>query len=55
MNELDLESLDGNYYLHQDELEKLRLTLISTGIIKPLNYTEDELMEYIKKELTVYE
>ncbi|MEH1947010.1 MAG: hypothetical protein V7K77_08640 [Nostoc sp.] len=55
MNELDLENLDGNYYLHQDELEKLRLTLISTGIIKPLNYTEDELMEYIKKELKLYE
>ncbi|MBN3894788.1 MAG: hypothetical protein HWQ41_05830 [Nostoc sp. NOS(2021)] len=55
MNELDLENLDGNYYLHQDELEKVRLTLISTGKIKPLNYTEDELSEYIEKELKVYE
>ncbi|MEH1853405.1 MAG: hypothetical protein V7L11_17435 [Nostoc sp.] len=50
-----MENLDGNYYLHQDELEKVRLTLVSTGRIKPLNYTEDELREYIKKELKVYE
>ncbi|MEH2350941.1 MAG: hypothetical protein V7K55_23650 [Nostoc sp.] len=55
MNEFDLENLDGNYYLHQDELEKVRLSLISNGEIKPLNYTEDELSEYIKKELKVYE
>ncbi|MHC5597098.1 MAG: hypothetical protein ACYTXC_14340 [Nostoc sp.] len=55
MDELDLENLDGNYYLHEDELEKVRLTLVSIGTIKPLNYTEDELSEYIKKELKVYE
>lgn len=55
MDELDLENLDGSYYLHQDELEKVRLTLIFNGKIKPLNYAEDEISEYIKKELKVYE
>jgi hypothetical protein len=54
MNEVELENLDGNYYLHQDEIEKVRLSLISTGTIKPLNYTEDELMEYIERELKVF-
>ena len=54
IDEVDLENLDDNYFVHKDEIEKVRLNLISTGKIKPLNYTEDELREYIERELKVF-
>jgi hypothetical protein len=54
MNEIDLEDLDGDYFVHKNELEKVRLNLISIGKIKPLEYTEDELREYINRELKVF-
>ena len=41
---------DGNYYIHQDELESIKSRLVSTGKIKPLNCTNNELKEYIEKE-----
>ncbi|OCR01895.1 hypothetical protein BCD67_05260 [Oscillatoriales cyanobacterium USR001] len=53
INELELENLDGSYFVHKDELEKARSTLISTGTIKLLNYTEDEFREYIERELKI--
>ncbi|HLO49514.1 MAG TPA: hypothetical protein VK211_13950 [Kamptonema sp.] len=54
MDELDIEVLDGECFVHQDELEKVRLTLISTGKINPIDYTLDELREYIERELKVF-
>ena len=54
MNDIDIEDLDGNYYIHQDELEKIRSNLISTGEVKPLDCTVDQLKEYIEKELEKY-
>ena len=55
MDELDLDDLDGDYLMHKDELDKVRLKLISNGIIKPLNYTCGELREYIQIELKTIE
>lgn len=54
MDEIDMEDLDGNYYIHKDELEKIRFNLISTGKVKPFDFTEDELKDYIEKELENY-
>ncbi|KST70410.1 hypothetical protein [Mastigocoleus testarum] len=55
MDELDLDDLDGDYLMHKDELDKVRLKLISNGIIKPLNYNCGELREYIQIELKTIE
>lgn len=51
MNELDLEDLDGNYFVHKDRLEQVRTALIYNGVINPLNYTEEEFRIYVDKEL----
>ena len=55
MDEIDMEDLNGDYYVHKDELEKIRLNLVSTGKVKPLDCTEGELKKYIEKELEKYE
>lgn len=55
IDELDLENLDGNCFVHKDKIETVRLNLISKGKINPLKYTEDELREYIKSELKVFD
>ena len=54
MDEIDIEDLDGNYYIHKDELETIRSNLISTRKVKPLDCTENELKAYIEKELENY-
>ncbi|BAZ14591.1 hypothetical protein NIES4071_64350 [Calothrix sp. NIES-4071] len=54
MDELDWENLDGNYFVHKDELEEVRLKLTSTGKINELKYNEDELRGYIERELKVF-
>jgi len=54
MDELDLENLDGNYFLHQDKLDRVRHNLISTGKVSPLNYNEDKLRKYIENQLEVF-
>ncbi len=51
MDELDIEFLDGENFVHRDQLEIARLNLISTGKINQLKYTKNELTEYIQKEL----
>ena len=55
INDIDLEDLDGDYYIHKDELERLRFNLVSTGKVKPLDCTENELKKYIEKELEKYQ
>ncbi|WP_335110324.1 hypothetical protein [Nostoc sp.] len=51
MDELDIELLDGEDWVHRDQIEVARLNLIYNGEINQLKYTEDELSEYIQKEL----
>ncbi|MEH2191305.1 MAG: hypothetical protein V7K98_01370 [Nostoc sp.] len=53
MNELDIEFLDGENFVHLEQIEVARLNLISSGKIHELKHTEDELREYIQKELKV--
>lgn len=55
MDELDFENLDGDYLVHKNELEKIRLKLISSGTIKALDYTDNEFKEYIQRELKAIE
>jgi hypothetical protein len=54
MDELDLDFLDGEFFVHRDQLEIARLNLISTGEINQLKYTHHELTEYIQRELKVF-
>ncbi|MEH2238155.1 hypothetical protein [Nostoc sp.] len=54
MDELDIEFLDGEIFVHRDQIEIARLNLISSGIINQLKYTQDELREYIQKELKAF-
>ncbi|MEH1932656.1 MAG: hypothetical protein V7L14_02785 [Nostoc sp.] len=51
MDELDIEFLDGEDWVHRDQIEVARLNLIYSGRINQLKYTEGELREYIQKEL----
>ena len=55
MDEIDAEDLDGDYYLHKNELENVRLNLIFNGKVKPLDCTKNELQKYIKEELEKYQ
>ncbi|BBD69968.1 hypothetical protein NIES4072_26950 [Nostoc commune NIES-4072] len=48
---LDIEFLDGEDWVHLEQIEVARLNLILNGRINELKYTEDELREYIQKEL----
>lgn len=54
MDELDLEDLDGEYFVHKDVLENVKLSLISTGKINEFKTTEDELRKYIEGQLKVF-
>ena len=55
MDEIDAEDLDGDYYLHKDELENVRLNLVSDGKVKLLICTENELKRYVEKKLEGYQ
>ncbi|MEH2161566.1 MAG: hypothetical protein V7K38_11070 [Nostoc sp.] len=50
-DELDIEFLDDKDYVHLAQIEVTRLNLISSGRINEIKYTEDQLREYIQKEL----
>jgi hypothetical protein len=54
LDELDIEFLDGKNFVHHNEIEKVKLSLVSTGAIKPFNYTEDALRAYIEEKLTIF-
>jgi hypothetical protein len=53
-DELDLQNLNGDYFVHKDELDKVRANLLSSGKIKPFTFTEAELKKYLEKELENY-
>ncbi|MEH1943940.1 MAG: hypothetical protein V7L01_27485 [Nostoc sp.] len=54
MDELDIEFLDGEDWVHLDLIEVAKLNLVSSGRINQFQYTEDELTEYIQKELKAF-
>lgn len=51
MDELDTEDLDGDYFVHKEVLENYSSKLINDKKLKPFNYSENELTEYINREL----
>lgn len=51
MDELDSEFLDGEDWVHLEQIEVARLNLVFSGRINQFQYTEDELRGYIQKEL----
>ena len=55
MDELDIEFLDGECFVHTKELEIARLNLISNGEINQFEYTQDRLVEYIQRELNNFD
>ncbi|MEH1969256.1 hypothetical protein [Nostoc sp.] len=54
IDELEIEFLDGEDFVHLDQIKVARLNLIYSGRINQLKYTEDELREYIQKELKAF-
>ncbi|MBD2310800.1 hypothetical protein H6G20_03780 [Desertifilum sp. FACHB-1129] len=54
MEDLDLEDLDGNYFVHKDILEKTRLILLSTQKVSDLKYNRDELQKYLEEQLKFF-
>ncbi|WP_333357309.1 hypothetical protein [Microcoleus sp. N3A4] len=51
IDELDLEDLDGDYFVHNEQLKNVKTNLISTGVISEFKYTEYDLKQYIEIEL----
>ncbi|MEH2375168.1 hypothetical protein [Nostoc sp.] len=47
MDELDIEFIDGEDWVHREQIEVARLNLISNEGINQLKYTEGQLREYI--------
>ena len=54
MDELDIELLNGEDWVHLNQIEVAKLNLLPSGRIYELKYTEDELREYIQKELKAF-
>ncbi|HBE59736.1 MAG TPA: hypothetical protein DEG17_08455 [Cyanobacteria bacterium UBA11149] len=53
VDEIDLEDLDGDYFVSKEEIENLQSRLTSGGIFSPFNFDEDELIDYLKTEIIV--
>ncbi|MDL5057253.1 hypothetical protein QQ055_07220 [Geitlerinema calcuttense NRMC-F 0142] len=54
MEDLDLEDLEGNYFVHKDILEKTRLMLLSTQKVSDFKYNRDELQKYLEEQLKIF-
>lgn len=49
-DEIDLEDLDGNYFMIEQELRNVQYRLTYNGVFNDFNFNEDELINYLIKE-----
>lgn len=49
-DEIDLEDLDGDYFMSEQEIRCVQSRLTSGGVFSEFNFNEDELISYLKKE-----
>ncbi|HBL12018.1 MAG TPA: hypothetical protein DD379_11525 [Cyanobacteria bacterium UBA11162] len=50
LDEIDLEDLDGDYFVSKQEIRSVQSRLTSGGIFSNFDVTEDELISYLKEE-----
>ena len=48
LDELDLEDLDGNYFISEKEIKNIQLRLTSNNLFNDFNLTEDEFILYLQ-------
>ena len=46
MDELDIEDMDGNYFMSYLEIQKVKSNLLVDGTFQEFKYTEDDLIKY---------
>jgi hypothetical protein len=54
MDELDIEDMDGNYFMNFSEVQKAKSNLLEDGTFQEFKYTEDNLIKYTDELLKVY-
>ncbi|HAZ48626.1 MAG TPA: hypothetical protein DDW76_38040 [Cyanobacteria bacterium UBA11369] len=50
VDEIDLEDLDGDYFVSEQEIRSVQSRLTYGGIFSNFNFNEDELINFLKKE-----
>jgi hypothetical protein len=55
MDDLDIEDMDGDYYLEYSQLSEIKHRLLSNGTFREFKYTEDELVEYLENLLEKFD
>jgi hypothetical protein len=50
VDEIDLEDLDGDYFVSEQEIRSVQSRLTYGGIFSNFNFNEDELINFLKKQ-----
>ncbi|NET39901.1 MAG: hypothetical protein F6K19_49435 [Cyanothece sp. SIO1E1] len=50
IDEIDLEDLDGSYFMHKDEVREVKERLINSGHFKGFDLSEDEFISYLEQQ-----
>ena len=51
VDEIEIENLDGNYFVDKDVTDSVKFAFLSTGKISELKYSRYELSKYIGRQL----
>ena len=49
-DEIDREDLDGDYFMSEQDIRSVQSRLTSGGVFRNFDFTEDELISYLKNE-----